>query len=105
MGLINTYAEKFKNDLLNIARTTLSSKLVHSEKDFFAKLCVDAVLRLKGNTNLEAIHIIKKTGGSLRDSYLEVQNMVIWSSFERKDSFLKRGLELVNQRESRTQRF
>lgn len=64
-------AEKFKNDLLNIARTTLSSKLVHSEKDFFAKLCVDAVLRLKGNTNLEAIHIIKKTGGSLRDSYLE----------------------------------
>eukprot|EP00027_Filamoeba_sp_ATCC50430_P004894 CAMPEP_0168542898 /NCGR_PEP_ID=MMETSP0413-20121227/1589_1 /TAXON_ID=136452 /ORGANISM="Filamoeba nolandi, Strain NC-AS-23-1" /LENGTH=535 /DNA_ID=CAMNT_0008572797 /DNA_START=29 /DNA_END=1636 /DNA_ORIENTATION=- len=64
-------SEKFKNDLLNIARTTLSSKLVHSEKDFFAKLCVDAVLRLKGNTNLEAIHIIKKTGGSLRDSYLE----------------------------------
>jgi T-complex protein 1 subunit beta len=63
--------EKFTNDLLNIARTTLSSKLVHSEKDFFAKLCVDAVVRLKGNTNLEAIHIIKKTGGSLRDSYLE----------------------------------
>jgi T-complex protein 1 subunit beta len=28
-------------------------------------------LRLQGNPNLDAIHIIKKTGGSLRDSYLD----------------------------------
>jgi len=63
--------EQFKNDLLNIARTTLSSKLLNQEKDYFARLCVDAVLRLKGSTNLDAIHIIKKSGGGLRDSYLE----------------------------------
>jgi len=63
--------EKFRADLLNIARTTLSSKLLQQEKDQFAHLSVDAVLRLNGSTNLDSIHIIKKSGGSLRDSYLE----------------------------------
>lgn len=58
-------------DLLNIARTTLSSKIVTLEKDHFANMVVDAVLRLKGSTNLDSIHIIKKLGGSLRDSYLD----------------------------------
>ena len=32
---------------MNIARTTLSSKLLNVEKDHFARLAVDAVLRLK----------------------------------------------------------
>ncbi|CAD7689933.1 unnamed protein product [Nyctereutes procyonoides] len=32
---------------------------------------VEAVLRLKGSGNLEAIHVIKKLGGSLADSYLD----------------------------------
>jgi T-complex protein 1 subunit beta len=63
--------EKFRQDLINIARTTLSSKILRGDKDHFAKLCVDAVLRLKGNKNLDAIHIIKKTGGSLAESRLE----------------------------------
>ena len=60
----------FKEDLLNIAKTTLSSKLVLYEKSHFADLAVDAVLRLKGSDNLDYIQIIKKSGGSLRDSYL-----------------------------------
>jgi T-complex protein 1 subunit beta len=38
---------------------------------FFAKLCVDAVLRLKGSGELTAIQIIKKTGGTLEDSFLD----------------------------------
>ncbi|XP_069620722.1 T-complex protein 1 subunit beta [Ranitomeya imitator] len=63
--------EKFEADLLNIARTTLSSKLLTHHKDHFSKLAVEAVLRLKGSGNLEAIHIIKKLGGSLTDSYLD----------------------------------
>uniref|UniRef100_A0A7S2U8E3 CCT-beta n=1 Tax=Attheya septentrionalis TaxID=420275 RepID=A0A7S2U8E3_9STRA len=63
--------EKFRNDLFHIARTTLSSKLVTHEKDYFANLAVDAVMRLKGSNNLEHIQILKKAGGSLRDSYLE----------------------------------
>lgn len=40
-------AELFRNDLLNIARTTLSSKVLSQDKDYFAKLAVDAVMRLK----------------------------------------------------------
>lgn len=63
--------EKFKNDLLNIARTTLSSKILHQHKEFFAKLAVDAVLRLKGSGELKSIQIIKKSGGTLGDSFLD----------------------------------
>jgi T-complex protein 1 subunit beta len=63
--------ELFKIDLFNIARTTLSSKLLTHEKDQFAKLAVDAVLRIRKTLSLESIQIIKKAGGSLKDSYLE----------------------------------
>ncbi|CAI0382264.1 unnamed protein product [Linum tenue] len=64
-------AEKFKMDLMKIAKTTLSSKILSQDKEHFAKLAVDAVLRLKGSTNLESIQIIKKPGGSLKDSFLD----------------------------------
>jgi len=56
---------------MNIARTTLSSKIVSQDKERFAKLCVDAVLRLKGSTNLDLIQIIHKPGGKMEDSYLD----------------------------------
>lgn len=62
---------QFRKDLFQIAETTLSSKLVTHEKQYFAELAVDAVLRLKGSNNLEHIKVLKKPGGSLRDSYLE----------------------------------
>ncbi|PWN95995.1 putative CCT2-chaperonin of the TCP1 ring complex, cytosolic [Tilletiopsis washingtonensis] len=61
----------FRRDLVNIARTTLSSKVLSADKDYFANLAVDAVQRLKGSTNLENIQIIKKVGGKLTDSYLD----------------------------------
>ncbi|PWN35311.1 uncharacterized protein FA14DRAFT_160515 [Meira miltonrushii] len=61
----------FRKDLFNIARTTLSSKVLSADKDYFANLAVDAVLRLKGSTNLDNIQIIKKVGGKLTDSYLD----------------------------------
>ncbi|RSH89519.1 T-complex protein 1 subunit beta [Saitozyma podzolica] len=63
--------KKFREDLFNIARTTLSSKVLAQDKDYFANLAVDAVLRLKGSTDLEHIQIIKKVGGKLTDSYLD----------------------------------
>ena len=56
----------FRADLMNIARTTLSSKLLTHEKDQFAQLAVDAVMRIKGTLNLEQIQIIKRSGGSLK---------------------------------------
>ncbi|KAH0501947.1 T-complex protein 1 subunit beta [Microtus ochrogaster] len=62
---------RFRQDLMNIAGTTLSSKLLTHHKDHFTQLAVEAVLRLKGSGNLEAIHVIKKLGGSLADSYLD----------------------------------
>lgn len=78
----------FRQDLFNIARTTLSSKVLSQDKEYFANLAVDAVLRLKvglyckhfgcycqrrfqGSTDLEHIQIIKKVGGKLTDSYLD----------------------------------
>ena len=68
----NTTNDKnFENELINVARTTLSSKVVALQKKKFADLCVKAVLRLKGSTNLEMINILKISGGTLLDSYLE----------------------------------
>ena len=63
--------EKFKHDLTNIARTTISSKVLAQDKQYFAELAVEAVLRLQGSTDLDHIQIIKKVGGKLRDSYLD----------------------------------
>ncbi|GLV45145.1 Chaperonin containing TCP1 subunit 2 [Carabus blaptoides fortunei] len=63
--------EKFREDLMNIARTTLSSKILSQHKEHFTKLAVDAVLRLKGSSDLQAIQIIKKRGGCLEESFLE----------------------------------
>ncbi|KAF5390337.1 hypothetical protein D9757_002968 [Collybiopsis confluens] len=62
---------KFRQDLVNIAKTTLSSKVLNQDKTYFAELAVEAVLRLRGSTNLEHIQIIKKVGGKLTDSYLD----------------------------------
>lgn len=62
---------KFREDLLKIAKTTLSSKILSQHKEFFSNLAVDAVLRLKGSGNLDAIQIIKKQGGTLGDSFLD----------------------------------
>lgn len=62
--------EAFRRDLKNIAMTTLSSKLLLHDRERFADLAVQAVLRLKGSGNLDYIKIIKKAGGTLGDSFL-----------------------------------
>jgi len=61
----------FREDLLRIARTTLSSKLLKHEKEHFATLAVNAVLRLRGKPNLDYIQVLKKAGATLKDSFLE----------------------------------
>lgn len=45
--------------------------MLSTDKNYFAELAVDAVLRLKGSTNLDNIQIIKKAGGRMQDSYLD----------------------------------
>lgn len=58
-------------DLMNIARTTLSSKILMVDKNHFAQLAVDAVLRLRGSGDLDSIHVLKIAGGTLKDSFLD----------------------------------
>jgi len=67
----STNPTKFREDLMNIARTTLSSKILSQHKDFFSNLAVDAVMRLKGSGNLDAIQITKIPGGRLDESFLD----------------------------------
>ena len=64
-------AALFRQDLIDIAKTTLSSKILAANKEHFALLAVDAVLRLKGSTDLSSVQLVKIIGGNLRDSYLE----------------------------------
>jgi len=53
------------------ASTALNSKLVHSHRDFFSKMVVDAVLKLDNSLlDLDLIGIKKEKGGSLEDSLL-----------------------------------
>ena len=61
----------FKRDLQAIARTTLSSKVLSQDRNQFAELACDAVLRLRGSVDLNHIQVIKKAGGKLSDSYLD----------------------------------
>ena len=61
----------FRQDLAAIARTTLSSKVLSQDRSHFAELACDAVLRMRGSTDLSHIQIIKKAGGKLNDSYLD----------------------------------
>lgn len=61
----------FRKDLIAIARTTLSSKVLSQDRDHFAELACSAVLRMKGSSDLSHIQIIKKAGGKLSDSYLD----------------------------------
>lgn len=61
----------FRHDLQRIAATTLSSKVLSQDKVHFSEMAVDAVLKLQGSSHVEQIQIIKKAGGTLRDSYLD----------------------------------
>lgn len=56
---------------LSVCAVASSSMRRVQEKDHFANLAVDAVLRLKGSQNLESIHIIKKPGGTLRVGFMQ----------------------------------
>ncbi|GJR12835.1 T-complex protein 1 subunit beta [Tanacetum coccineum] len=73
-------AEKFRSDLMKIAMTTLSSKILSQDKEHFTTLAIAAVMSLKGSPKLESIQIIKKAGGSLKDSFDTVLKLDYHSS-------------------------
>lgn len=62
--------EQHRQLLMKCASTTLSSKLVASQKDFFAKMVVDAVSMLDDLLPMDMIGMKKVQGGGLEDSRL-----------------------------------
>ncbi|KAG1757053.1 chaperonin Cpn60/TCP-1 family [Suillus lakei] len=63
--------EEFRSLLLKCAATSMSSKLIHSEKPFFSNMVVDAVQSLDPNDLDESLIGVKKIpGGGMQDSQL-----------------------------------
>ena len=63
-----------RHSLVEVAKTTLSSKIVNRAHDKFAEIAVDAILSVADlenkDVNFELIKISSKTGGELEDSQL-----------------------------------
>ncbi|TPX69135.1 hypothetical protein SpCBS45565_g02677 [Spizellomyces sp. 'palustris'] len=64
-------AAEFRDLLEKCAGTSMSSKLIHSHKEFFTKMVVDAVLHLdQEELNERMIGIKKQPGGAMQESLL-----------------------------------
>jgi len=68
---------KDRDIVVQATKTSLSSKLINTEVEFFTKLCVDAMYQVqtknaRGQTKypVKAVNILKVTGGGFRDSKL-----------------------------------
>lgn len=66
-----------KDTLVNIAKTSMSSKIIGSDSDFFSKIVVEAMLAVKTTTNrgdvkypVKAVNILKAHGKSSTESIL-----------------------------------
>ena len=80
LEILSEIAKKIQPDdresLLNIAKTSMESKLVSDESDSLSKIVVDAVLKItikkdeKYTVDLDNIKVEKKTGASIQDTHL-----------------------------------
>jgi len=62
--------QEYRSLLEKCAATSMSSKLIHQQKDFFSKMVVDAVMMLDELLPLNMIGIKKVQGGALEDTVL-----------------------------------
>jgi T-complex protein 1 subunit eta len=68
---ISDKSEAEKRDLLlKCAMTSLNSKIISRQKEFFGNMVVDAVMHLSSDLDKSDIGIKKITGGSVTDSFL-----------------------------------
>lgn len=58
-----------EDDLINLAKTTICSKVLKCDLPLFSKICVDAISSLQSDSDLNLIQIIKCTG-KLEESFL-----------------------------------
>jgi len=66
--------------LIQCASTTLNSKLIAGQKEFFANMIVDAVKWLDADKDLKFLGIKRVPGGSVKDSFL-VQGVAFKKTF------------------------
>jgi T-complex protein 1 subunit alpha len=64
-----------KDALISTAKTSMSSKIIGPDADFFAKMCVDAMLRVKTVNKrgkprypLNSVNVLKSHGKSMKES-------------------------------------
>ena len=62
--------EEKRELLIRCAQTSLNSKIISRQKEFFSKMVVDAVERISDTLDKQDIGIKKITGGSVTDSFL-----------------------------------
>ena len=72
--------EEFRKDLVRVAGTTLNSKVLALDREYFAEMAVRAVERLKDPSRIDALSIIKIPGGTLRSSEL-VDGLILKTTF------------------------
>ena len=80
LEILSEIAKKIQPDdresLLNIAKTSMESKLVSDESDSLSKIVVDAILKItikkdeKYTVDLDKIKVEKKAGASIKDTHL-----------------------------------
>jgi T-complex protein 1 subunit beta len=71
---------EFRKDLVRVASTTLNSKVLAMERDKFAEITVKAIERLKDPSRIDAISILKISGGALKDSEI-VDGLILQCEF------------------------